>query len=113
MVVQVATLDILTERACFNPEVARAIGDAIAMEISHSREELATKADLTKEIAEVRREIIEVRFELKQEIALLRADMKASFAETKSDCLRWMFAAMAGQTALILSIVYFMIQRLH
>ena len=42
-VMYVATLDILTEKGGFKPEAARAIGEAIELEIARSRETSASK----------------------------------------------------------------------
>jgi head-tail adaptor len=135
MTVQVATLDILTKRAHLEPEVARAIGDAIAMEMNHGRDALATKAelfevrdDLRGEItdfrAEVKREFAAVRSEMAQEFAAVRAETKQEFvivraeiqvaaANTKTEMMRFMFSALIGQTALLVGIMYFMIQHLR
>ena len=124
MAVQVATLDILTERAHFDPEVARAIGDAIAMEIRHSSEEVTTRAEfdtfrtnefevLRKEFAVFRKEFEAFRIEVRQEFVLVRAEIRVAVAESKTDMIRFMFTAMAAQTALIAGIMYFMLQHLR
>ena len=109
MAVQLATLDILTDRARFEPEVARAIGDAITMEINHSRDTLATRAD----VIAFRAEFEAFRTGTRQEFVLVRAEIKVAMAECKSAILRWMFAAMATQTALLVGIMYFMLQHLR
>lgn len=106
MAVQVATLDILSERAGFNAEAARAVGDAIIMEINQSRNDLATKRDVEEVNQKLRAEFVLIRNEF-------RSELKAGLAELKADMARWMFAALIGQTALILSIVYFMLQHLR
>ena len=48
MIMQVAALDVLTLKGGFAPEVARAIGEAMDMEIARSRETLATSQQLTE-----------------------------------------------------------------
>lgn len=46
-VMYVATLDILTEKGGFDPRAARAIGEAIDLEIARSREVSATREDVS------------------------------------------------------------------
>jgi hypothetical protein len=142
MTVQVATLDILTKRARLDPEVARAIGDAIAMEMNHGRDALATKGELIEVRDGLRREISDFRAEVKgefaavrsemaheftairaemaairtdtrQEFVLVRAEVQVAAAETKTELMRFMFSALIGQTALLVGIMYFMIQHLR
>jgi cell division septum initiation protein DivIVA len=113
MAVQVATLDILTDRAHFEPEVARAIGDAITTEMNHARETLATQAELRGLGSELRQEIAELRAEMRQEFAALRAEIKVAIAEAKTDIVRWMFTAMAAQTTLLVGAMYFMLTHLR
>lgn len=48
MIMQVAALDVLTMKGGFAPEAARAIGEAMDMEIARSRETLATSHQLTE-----------------------------------------------------------------
>jgi Protein of unknown function (DUF1640) len=85
MAVQVATLDILTERAHFDPEVARAIGDAITMELTSFREPLATRQDLNDGLAHVRSEISELRSEVKQEFVRVRTEFKLEMADLRAE----------------------------
>ena len=73
-VMYVATLDILTEKGGFNPEAARAIGEAIELEIARSRETSATKEDVS-----------ECRSVLRDEIGVLRADTDRNFAAMRSE----------------------------
>jgi hypothetical protein len=135
MAVQVATLDILTERGHFEPEVARAIGGAIEMEINHAKDPLATRTELfevrdnlkrefedfrsevKREFAAVRAEMAHefaaVRAEFKTECSLIRAEIQVAAANTKTEMMRFMFSALVGQTALILGIMYFMLRYLR
>jgi hypothetical protein len=106
MIVQVATLDILTERAHLEPGVARAIGEAIAMEVTHVRDTLVTQSALAL-----------VRTELKQDIADLRAELKSGFATLRlemqrhqADIVRWMFAGFLSIFLAMLGAAYFMLQ---
>ncbi len=61
---------------------------------------MATKADLQREIAELRadlqREIAELRADLQREIAELRGDLQRDIAESKADILKWVFGMIAG-----------------
>lgn len=120
MAVQLATLDLLTEKSRFDPEAARAIGNAITMEISSALKQLATQQDVTS----IRSDIAAVALSLRHEMSLLaielRTDLKQDFARTlvssselKADLVQWTFAAMIGQAALILGITYFMLQQLR
>lgn len=117
MAVQIATLDILTRRAHFEPEVARAIGDAIDLEMNTSRDQLATKSELKAEIALLRSDLksglAELRAEIKQDIAKLRAEVKEDIANCKADMIRWMFSAMLAQTMLFVGLMYFMLQHMR
>jgi hypothetical protein len=115
--VQVATLDILTHRAHFDPEVARAIGDAIDVEMNASRDNLATKSELKEEIAslrfELKKEIAEFRAEVRAEFTSIRVEYKRDLSECKADMIRWMFSAMVGQTMLLVGLMYFLLQTVH
>lgn len=48
MSMQIQTLDILIEKAHFDPQVARAIAEAIAVETNNVSTTLATKQDLAE-----------------------------------------------------------------
>ena len=79
MSVQVATLDILTEQGHFEPEVARAIGNAIDMEIAFSSNALATRED----VKEVRVEIWQLAIELRGEMSQLSTDLRSEMSELR------------------------------
>lgn len=92
MAVQVATLDILVNQAGFDPKVARAIGEAITVEIGAALDGLATKQDLTQlrhdmqgDIAGVNRTIESVRLELKNDITQMRSEFKEHVAQVRSE----------------------------
>jgi hypothetical protein len=123
MAMQLAALDILITKGGFAPESARAIGEAVDLEIERSRESLATGQQLTdtrlmlegkltetrqqleQKIEDFRRDLEQkieaVRFELKAEIAAVLVKLEA----TKSEILRWMFAAMTGQTIVLVGLI--------
>jgi hypothetical protein len=134
MTMLVATLDILTKKAHFDPQVARAIAEAIALETGTSRESLATKQDLTdlrnatkQDLTDLRnatkQEIAELRHETKQDIAELKlatqkdfaalkgefGGLRAEFGEFKGDLTRQMYMAILGQMAVLIGIAYFFV----
>jgi hypothetical protein len=133
-VMYVATLDILTEKGGFNPEAARAIGEAIELEIARSRETSATKedvsecrsvlrdeigvlrADTDRNFAAMRSELKEaisgLRAELKQDMSELRAEIKVSAQTTKAELIRWVFVFVMGQFAMLLGVLYFFVRYL-
>jgi ribosomal protein L29 len=130
MVMQVATLDILTTKGHFTPEVARAIGEAMDLEIERSREAVATsqqladvqhslraeiaefrheiKAELAKLRLEVKAALAELRTELKTEIAELRTEMRVGREKTKAELVRWVFVVAIGQLGAIAGIIRFL-----
>ena len=88
--VQAATLEIL-EKANVPAAQARAIAQAIEIELLAQRDVLSTKVDLS----EVRREL-EVKIE-----------------SIKSELVRWVFLCILGQTAVLLGAAYFFVTRLR
>jgi hypothetical protein len=88
----VATLDILTEKGGFNPQAARAIGEAIDLEIARSRD-----------ISPTREDVAECRRALGEEIGSLRGETHTM----KADLVRCVFIVIMGQTATLLGVVYF------
>lgn len=134
MDMQVAALDILTTKGGFAPAAARAIGEAMDLQIARSYDDLATnqrldetrvalnskidsvRVELSAKIDSVRVEleakIDGFRTELKADIAALevridakleklRSELKADMSALEAKLMRWMFAAMAGQTLLL------------
>ena len=79
MAMQVAAIDILTTKGRFTPEVARAIGEAMDLQISSTYGNFATNQRLNE----------------------VRAGLELKLEGIKSDILRWTFVAMTGQTALL------------
>jgi uncharacterized coiled-coil DUF342 family protein len=84
-VMYVATLDILTEKGGFNPQAARAIGEAIDLEIARSREASASKEDVSECRRSLRDEIGTLRAETDRNFAAVRAELGAVRAELKED----------------------------
>jgi len=99
MVMQVATLDILTEKARFDPQVARAIGEAIELEVNRSRDALATSQELSDvrhalggditelrhEFSALRHEFSTLRQEMKADLGTLRQEVKADFGTLRQE----------------------------
>ena len=84
-VMYVATLDILTEKGGFNPQAARAIGEAIDVEIARSRAGSATREDVTECRRALSEEIAGVRAEVKEDISALRAELKEDISALRAE----------------------------
>ena len=120
MAVQAASLEIL-EKAAVPPAQARAIVQAIEIEIAGAKDTLATKQDvliLRHEIAELRTElrseIAELRTELRSKITELRGEVEgklsqSEFHATMTSSVRHMYGAIMGQFALLLGLAYFFV----
>lgn len=117
MSMQAATLEIL-ERADLPPRQARAIAQAIELEMAASHGALATRHDLrdlrnelkvdTADLkGEFKADMADLRRELKVDIADLRNELKVDMAEHKSELVRWVFVCILGQTAMLLGAGYF------
>jgi hypothetical protein len=101
----------------FSPEQARAAAAAFAEAMSGA--ELATKHDLQATESRLQHEIVVVRAEAKAmeerlgakieatELKIQSVELKIESANAalKADILRWMFAAMATQTALLVGLI--------
>jgi hypothetical protein len=96
---QVETLDLLTAKGRFDPQTARAIGEAISLETRRSTDSLATKQDL-----------VELRAHSKSDVAELRTEMKVELQSVKAELVRWIFLTMMGQSAMLLGGMYFLLQ---
>ena len=104
MPVQAASLEIL-EKANVPAPQARAIVQAIEIEIAGAKETLATKQDMLI----LRHELAEMRHELKTEVATLRGDLRSEMHAIASGSLRQMYGAMLGQLAVLLGVAYFFV----
>src|SRR5437660_12908887 len=101
MPVQAASLEIL-EKANVPAPQARAIVQAIEIEIAGAKETLATKQDMLI----LRHEMAEMRHELKTEVATLRGDLRSEMHAIASGNLLQMYGAMLGQLAVLLGSSY-------
>jgi len=117
MAVQPASLELL-EKAAVPPAQARAIVQAIEIEIAGAKDTLATKQDmliLRHEMAELRTELRQemgdLRTELRQDVAGLRHSFELRLASTVTQ--PQLYAALLGQMALLLGIAYFFVTHLQ
>lgn len=133
MAVQAASLEVL-EQAAVPPAQARAIVQAIEIEIAGAKDTLATKQDilvLRHELAELRSEL---RHELDEKIGGLRHELVhqldeklgglrhelagqigglgSEFHAAMTSNVRHMYGALAGQFALLLGVAYFFVSHL-
>src|SRR5947207_15739236 len=131
MAVQAASLEIL-EKAAVPPAQARAIVQAIEIEIAGAKDTRATKQDvliLRHEIAELRTElrseIAELGTELRSEMTELGTELRSKMTELRREVegklsqsefhaamtssVRHMYGAIMGQFALLLGVAYFFV----
>jgi hypothetical protein len=117
MAVQPASLEVL-EKAAVPPAQARAIVQAIEIEIAGAKDTLATRQDmliLRHEMAELRtelrQEMNELRTELRQDMAGLWYGFELRLASTVTQ--PHLYAGLLGQMALLLGIAYFFVTHLQ
>jgi hypothetical protein len=106
MAVQPASLEVL-EKAAVPPAQARAIVQAIEIEIAGARDTLATRQDMLI----LRHEMAELRAELRQEMTDLRHSLELKIASTVTQ--PQLYGAIVGQMALLLGIAYFFVTHLQ
>ena len=107
MAVQAASLEVL-EKAAVPPAQARAIVQAIEIEIAGARDTLATKPDMVV----LRQEIAGVRHGLELRIEALRGELRSEMHAIAASGLKQMYGAMLGQLAVLLGAAYFFVSRL-
>jgi hypothetical protein len=128
---QAESLEVL-EKADVAPVQARAIVRAIEIEIAGAKDTLATKHDLLLQMQDthqqtdnVRREVAELGATLRAEMAQLRAGVRTEMAGLRTDMAEWrgelraeihaaassgtrqMYMALLGQMAVLLGFAYF------
>lgn len=113
MAVQPASLEVL-EKAAVPPAQARAIVQAIEIEIAGAKDTLATKQDTLI----LRHETSGLDSELRHEIAELRRDIaqlvtRSEFQAAMLSHTRHMYGAIMGQFALLLGLAYFFVSHLQ
>jgi hypothetical protein len=113
MAVQAASLEVL-EKAAFPPAQARAVVQAIEIEIAGAKETLATKHD----VLILRHEIAELRTEVRAEMAQLRHGLgeklsHGEFHAAMTSSVRHVYGAIMGQFALLLGLAYFFVSHLQ
>jgi hypothetical protein len=87
MSMQATTLDILIEKAHFDPKVARAVAEAIDNEIQGSQ-------PVTVPVLDIR-------------LTVLRSDLRVEIHDAAVSLERRMYAALFGQLAALLGMIYF------
>ena len=109
MAVQAASLEIL-EKAAVPSAQARAIVQAIEIEIAGAKDTLATKQD----VLILRHEIAELRTELRSEMTELRREVEGKLSQSEFHAamtrgVRHLYGAIMGQFALLLGVAYFFV----
>ncbi|TLZ15665.1 MAG: hypothetical protein E6K34_12985 [Gammaproteobacteria bacterium] len=99
---QAASLEIL-EKAAVPPAQARAIVQAIEIEIAGAKDTLATKQD----ILILRHEIVELRHEIEGKLS------QSDFHAAMTSSVRHMYGAIMGQFALLLGVAYFFVSHVQ
>ena len=128
MAVQPASLEVL-EKAAVPPAQARAIVQAIEIEIAGARDTLATRQDILilrqetrQDMLSLRHEMTELRTELRQEMTELRAELRRDMSDLRHSFeLRLaaavtqpqLYGALLGQMALLLGIACFFVTHLQ
>ena len=128
MGVQPASLEVL-EKAAVPSAQARAIVQAIEIEIAGARDTLATGQDILilrqetrQDILSLRHEMTELRTELRQEMTELGTELRRDMSELRHTfelklaaavTQPQLYAALLGQMALLLGIVYFFVIHLQ
>src|SRR5947207_15986822 len=113
MAVQAASLEIL-DKAAVPPAQARAIVQAIEIEIAGAKDTLATKQD----ILILRHEIAALRTDLKSEMTGLRHEVEGKLSQSDfhaamTSSVRHMYGAIMGQLALLLGVAYFVVSQVQ
>jgi hypothetical protein len=104
MPMQVSTLDILIEKAHFEPTVARAVAEAIENETSGNQ--LVTVPVLDARLAELKGAVdsrfndIESWFDSRFNV------LEVKMESQKAELVRWVFTAMVAQTATVIGFTY-------
>ena len=93
----------LRETAGFTPEHAEAAAEAFADAVAGTA--LVTKDHLDAKLAEVKAELKADLVEVDHHLEAKISNVLVAVAESKTDILRWVFAAVVGQTALIVTLL--------
>jgi hypothetical protein len=113
MPMQAESLEVL-ESASVAPAQARAIVRAIEIELAAAKDTLATKQDIAllrgelKALAtELRGEMNALAAQLRVEMEAVRSDLRAEIHRGLSGLARQMYVAILGQMAVLLGFAYF------
>src|SRR5437879_3127780 len=104
MSMQAASLEVLEKANLPSPQ-ARAIVQAIEIEIAGARDTLATKHD----VVQLRQEMSDMRHGLEIKLEGVRTEIHAS----ASSISRQMYGALLGQMAVLLGVAYFFVAQLR
>jgi hypothetical protein len=117
MAVQPASLEVL-EKAAVPPAQARAIVQAIEIEIAGAKDTLATKQDslilrhdMAELRAELRAEMAELRHELREKLS--RSEFQVAMASQVRHTYGAIMGAIMGQFALLLGAAYFLVMHVQ
>jgi hypothetical protein len=95
MAMQLAALDILITKGGFAPESARAIGEAVDLEIERSRNSLATGQQLTdtrlvleKQLTVLEGKLTDTRLALEKQITDTRLELEKQITDTRLELQR-------------------------
>ena len=83
MAMQLAALDILITKGGFAPESARAIGEAVDLEIERSRESLATGQQLTDTRLMLEGQLTDTRLMLEGKLTDTRLALEGQLTDTR------------------------------
>jgi hypothetical protein len=115
---EAASLEVL-EKANVPAQQARAIVQAIEIELTGARNTLATKQDLTELRLATKQDLTEFRLATKQDVTELRVETKVELArlETKIEAstqstLWHLYTALLAQLGVLLSATYFFVTHL-
>ena len=101
MALHAATVELLVEKAKFEPEVA--LGVAEAIESAMTQAQFVTVPILDARLHEVRAEIRVLEGKLDASTQRLGAELNAKLAEMEAKLVRWVFLVMLGNVALSLA----------
>jgi len=109
---QSTSLDsLLKSQLPMNP--ARAILDAVDLEITAREEVLATKSEMQEALHALQMEIQGFRGDFRAEIQALRSELVVKIAESEAKLARWVLTCTLGQSAMIGGAVYFALKHLR
>jgi hypothetical protein len=98
MTLQAAAVEVLVEKAKFEPAVA--VGIAQAIEVSCVQAQYVTVPILDVKVQELKTEIHVVESKLEAKLAVNQAQLVAHLEKVKAELMRWVLLVMLGSVAL-------------